>query len=120
MSLTGHGDVAFFNDVANDAESTQKSIITSIIANLKSEITCELINRIPGKRLLISSLPDLALRTHVDRSESIAIQQAFSKLCLVNLISKDTHLVFSLTQHCIVNFLFKLCYTIGLTYIYSK
>ena len=30
------------------------------------------------------------------RVESIAIQQAFSKPCLVNLISKDTHLVFSI------------------------
>ena len=29
-----------------------------------------------------------------NRSASPAIQQAFSKPCLVNLISKDTHLVF--------------------------
>ena len=41
----------------------------------------KLINRIPGSRLLISSLPG---------------QQAFSKPCLVNLISKDTHLIFSM------------------------
>ena len=46
----------------------------------------KVINRIPGSRLLISSLPDLALRRHVE--------QAFSKPCLVNLISKDAHLVF--------------------------
>ena len=39
------------NDVANDAESTQQSI-----ANLKSELMCRLINRIPGLHLLISSL----------------------------------------------------------------
>ena len=39
----------FLNGVANDAESTQK-----------------LINRIQGLRLLISSLPGSALRTHVE------------------------------------------------------
>ena len=68
----------------------------------------KLLNRIPGSRLLISSLSGLALRTLVEslgkprdvnmRSQSLAcraIQQAFSKPCLVNLISKDTHLVFS-------------------------
>ena len=52
----------------------------------------KLINRIPGSLLLISSLPGSALRTHVE------CQQAFSKPCLVNLISKDTHLVFSISQ----------------------
>ena len=51
-------DVALLNDVAYDAESTQKSKITYvIIASLKSEILGELINRISGSRLLISSLP---------------------------------------------------------------
>ena len=55
----------------------------------------KLINRIPGSRLLISSLPGLALRTHV---ESLGKpRDAFSKPCLVNLISKDTHLVFSIS-----------------------
>ena len=44
----------------------------------------KLINRIPGSRLLISSLP------------GSLCQLAFSKTCLVNLISKDTHLVFSI------------------------
>ena len=29
LSLSGHDDVALFNDVANDAESIQKSKITS-------------------------------------------------------------------------------------------
>ena len=43
-----------------------------IITSLKSETTCKMINRIPGLCLLISSLPGF---------------------CLVNLISKDTHLV---------------------------
>ena len=36
-----------------------------IIASLKSEPTCKLINRIPGVRVLISSLPGSAFRTHV-------------------------------------------------------
>ena len=49
-------------------------------------------NRIPGSRLLISSLPVSGLRSHV---ESLG-KQAFSKPCLVNMISKDTHLVFSI------------------------
>ena len=53
-----------------------------IIASLSSASACKLINRIPGLRLLISSLPGLALRTHVEslgkprdvnkRSQSIA------------------------------------------------
>ena len=37
-----------------------------IIASLKSEIMGKLINRIPGSRLLISSLPGSTLRTHVE------------------------------------------------------
>ena len=36
------------------------------IASLKSETMGKLINKIPGSCLLISSLPDLALRTLVD------------------------------------------------------
>ena len=36
-----------------------------IISSLNSEF-CKLINRIPGSRLLISSLPGSALRTHVE------------------------------------------------------
>ena len=50
----------FLNDVANDAESIQK------FASLKRETIVKLINRVPGSRLLISSLPGLALRTHVE------------------------------------------------------
>ena len=49
----------FFNDIVNDAESTQKLIIMSIIASLKSEPTCKLIHKIPGSRLFISRLPGL-------------------------------------------------------------
>ena len=56
----------FLNDVANDAESTQKSKITSPLSSLKSETMGKLINRIPGSRNLISSLPGSALRTQVE------------------------------------------------------
>ena len=37
-----------------------------IIANLKSETMGKLINKIPGSRLLISSLPGSAMRTIVE------------------------------------------------------
>ena len=56
----------FLNDVTNDAESTTKIENYVIIASLKSETMGKLINRIPGSRLLISSLPGSALRTHVE------------------------------------------------------
>ena len=38
----------------------------AIIASLKSETMGKLINRIPGSRLLISSIPGKAMRTHVE------------------------------------------------------
>ena len=79
----------FLNDVLNDIESTIKSINTSLFASLNIE--SEFINRIPGSRLLISSIPGSALR------QASRCQQAFSKPCLVNLISKETHLVFSIS-----------------------
>ena len=83
----------FLNDVVMTLNQ-QKNENYVIIASLKSETIGKLINRIPGSRLLISSLPGSALRTLV---ESLGkCQQAFSKPCLVNLISKDTHLVFSI------------------------
>ena len=56
----------FLNDVAYDAESTQKFKNYVIIASLKSETMGKLINRMPGSRLLISSLPGSALRTLVE------------------------------------------------------
>ena len=56
----------FLNDITNDTESTQKIENYVIIAILKSETMGKLINRIPGSRLLISSLPGSALRTHVE------------------------------------------------------
>ena len=37
-----------------------------ILASLKSETTCKLINRIPGLRLLRSSIQGSALRMHVE------------------------------------------------------
>ena len=66
LPLSGHDDVALLNDVANDTESTQKNKNYVIIASLKSETRNKLINRIPGSRILISSLPGSALRTHVE------------------------------------------------------
>ena len=51
----------FLKDVVNDAESTQKSKITSLLLAIG-----KLINRIPGSRILITSLPSKALRTLVD------------------------------------------------------
>ena len=44
----------FLNDVANDAQLTQKFENYIIIASLKSETMGKLINRIPGLHLLIS------------------------------------------------------------------
>ena len=64
-----------------------------IIASLKSETVDKLINRILDQCLLISSLPCKVLRTLVEACR--AIQQAFSKLSLVKLISKDTHFITS-------------------------
>ena len=70
----------------------EKNTAVVIIASLKSEPTCLLINRIhlQGLRILISA----PLRGRMSNySASRAILQAFSKPCLVILISKDTHVV---------------------------
>ena len=96
--------VHFLNDIANDAESTQKSKITSY------SLVVKLIDRVPGLCLLISSLPGSASRTHVESLGKprdvikrfskpclvnlISKEHAFSKPSLVNLISKDTNLIF--------------------------
>ena len=56
----------FLNDVANDAKSTQKIKNYAIIPSLKSESVGQQISRITGSRLLISSLPGLALRKHIE------------------------------------------------------
>ena len=50
MPLSGHDDVAFLNDVANDADSTNKIENYVKVASLKSETMGKLINRIPGLR----------------------------------------------------------------------
>ena len=42
-----------------------------IIASLKSETMVKLIKRIQGSRLLISSLPGSALRTHVESTSAL-------------------------------------------------
>ena len=65
MPLSGHDDVALLNDVANDTKSKQNQNYI-IITSLKSETMGKLINRIPGSWLLISNLPGLALRMHVE------------------------------------------------------
>ena len=69
-----------------------------ISPSLKSVTMGKLINRIPGSHLLISSLPGLGFDSAcwIARQAS-RCQQAFSKPCLVNLISKDSHLVFSIS-----------------------
>ena len=89
----------------------------------------KLINRIQGLCLFISSLPGSALRRHVESlskppdvikhsqalpgkldikdthllfsisRQASQCRQAFSKHCLVKLISKDTHLIFSISPH---------------------
>ena len=89
VSLSGHDDVALFERHCEWRWINMKIVNYAMIASLKSEPTCKLITRIPGSCLLISSIPG---------SASFPIQQAFSKPCLVNMISKDTesHLVFSI------------------------
>ena len=95
-----------------------------IVASLKTETTGKLINNIPGSRFFISSLPGTVLKTHVESlgkpcdvntrlvnliskdthlefsisRQASQCQQAFSNPCLVNLISKDSHLVFSISR----------------------
>ena len=55
----------FLSDVANDAESTQNQKLRHYRHYEGCSTMGKLINRIPGSRLLISSLPGSALRTHV-------------------------------------------------------
>ena len=69
----------FLNDVASDAESTRNFENYVMISSFMSETTDKLINRILGSS-----------------RQASRCQQAFSKPCLENLISKDSHLVFSI------------------------
>ena len=55
----------FLNDVIHDAEPTKNKKYV-IIASLKSETMGKLVKRIPGSCLLISNLPGLASRKHVE------------------------------------------------------
>ena len=61
-----------------------------IIASLKRDSIGKLINRIPGSRLLISSLPGSACFEDACwiAPQASRCQEAFSKPCLVNLLSK--------------------------------
>ena len=56
----------FLNDVAYDALSTQKWKLRHNREFEECSTMGKLINRIPGSRLLISSSPGSALRTHVE------------------------------------------------------
>ena len=56
----------------------------------------KLINRIPGLRLLTSSLPGSALRTHVESLGKPHDVNKHSKALPGKLDIKDTHLVFSM------------------------
>ena len=115
----------FLNDVVNDIESMRIPIITSIIiAILKSESTCKLINRIQR----FASFNIKFTRLGFENARWIAqqasrCQQGFSKPHLVNLISKDTHLVFSISSavqadRCIlVHISFTLCGSYCIHYI---
>ena len=69
-----------------------------IIASLKSEsIYCKLINRIPGSHLKKIKFTRLDFENAcLIAQQASRCQQTFSKPCLVNLITKDTHLVFSI------------------------
>ena len=88
----------FLNKVVNDIESTRNSIMTSLVASLKSESTCKLINRIPGPLLLISSLPGSASIMQ-NRSANLAMSKSFLKALPGKLNIKDTHLVFSICMY---------------------
>ena len=69
----------FLNDVANDAQSTQKIENFVIIASKTCETMGKLINRIPGSCLLISSLPGSAFRTYVELLASLAMSTSILK-----------------------------------------
>ena len=53
-------------------------------------------NRIPGSRLLISSLPSLASGMHIESLGMPRDSTSVLKALLVNFISKDTYLAFSI------------------------
>ena len=56
----------FLNNVVDDVVQIDTKILNYVIlASLKNESVGKLLNRIPDSRLLILSLLDSALRTHV-------------------------------------------------------
>ena len=63
----------FLNGIVNDIESLSMTLnrhkTQNDVTSLKSKSTCKLINRIPGLRLLISSLPGSASRMHVESAQ---------------------------------------------------
>ena len=65
MPLSGHDDLHFLMTSLKTLNQ-QKIESNDMIASLKSETMGKLINRIPGSRLLTSSLPGSALRMHVE------------------------------------------------------
>ena len=69
----------FLNDVANDAESTQNQKLRHYRCFEEWSTMGKLIKRIPGSRLLISSLPGSALRTHVESSASLLMSTSILK-----------------------------------------
>ena len=84
----------FLNDLANDAESKQKSIIMPYSLVRRVNQLGKLINRIPGLSFLILSLPGSSLRTHVESlSKPHNLKALPGKL---DIKSKDTHLAFSI------------------------
>ena len=83
MALSGYHLLYFLNNFVDDVESTQTlKDYYVIIASLKCESVGKLINRIPGSRLLISSLLGSLLRTHV---ESLAMSTSIFKALPGNL-----------------------------------
>ena len=61
--LSGDDDVAMASLMKLIQHKIENYVI---IASLKSETMSKLINRMPGSHLLVSSLPGLALRAHVE------------------------------------------------------
>ena len=99
MHLSCHDDVALLKTSLMTLNQYKIENYV-IIASLKRETTGKRINKIPSSRLLISSIPGLSLRTHVESLDKPRDVNKHSQ-SLVNLISKDTHLVFSMYSLCI-------------------
>ena len=72
-------------------------MIKLVWADLKKSLVFKW--RILGKCILTSSLPGKVLHSLLNHKACQAIQHEFSKLSLVNLISKDANLVFYLSAY---------------------